>query len=285
MTLEEIQALDTSGKLLAPLAGGKLEQNVISLFPPKAGAGTLGQAVKPQTKKLKRLTMAKPTAHKPSRGTNLVADKATKDKLRQDVKALRKQYDGKTADGRLAAIGHLQGFDDTPTVAPKSEIDRLLATGDYIEVWRGVRASYGGPSGKDINEQMRTGPAYYGRGVFGNGYYLATQRRVALDYSDSRPGSMLRALIPKAALTERHDVIVREAHAASSSTSKAKGSYEDGTLYNEGRYAAAKGLDGIEIHHTARAPRGGGAGHVASATKPAYNWLNRSVLIIQAEPG
>lgn len=301
MTEAEIRKLDTDGKLLAPLAGGKLEQNVLSLFPKTPT--TLGQIARPGpvTKRLGRLRMpsggrqaptsfnAWPHAHKPSKGRNLVTDKASIDKLRQDVKHARKQYDGKTADGRLAAIGATQGFDDTPTVASKKEVDRLLATGDYIEVWRGVKGTAGrwnssgnGKSAAQINEEMRSGPAYYGTGIFGNGYYLATQKSVATQYSDNTKNSIARILIPKSALTEHYDKVEGEAHAAGTRISKAKGSssYEPGTLYDPGRYAAAKGIDGIEIQHHHRSG-GGWAKHIAKAGQPAYNWINRSVLIVQ----
>lgn len=293
MTEAEIRKLDTDGKLLAPLAGGKLEQNVLSLFP-KQGQ-TLGQVVRPGpvTKRQGRLAVppggrqapaqfnAWPHAHKPSKGKTLVADKPAIDKLRQDVKKARTAYDGKTADGRLAAIGAMQGFDDTPTVVSKSEMDRLLATGDYIEAWRGVRGTHG-KSSAAINEEFRSGPAYYGKGIFGNGYYLATQKDVARKYADTSKNSIVRILIPKSAITAQYADMQREARANSSRRSQVKGgSYEDGTLYDPGRWAAAKGVDGIEIKHDTTNDTGGWARHVAAPGKPAFNWLNRSVLIVQ----
>jgi 8-oxo-dGTP pyrophosphatase MutT (NUDIX family) len=310
MTIDEIRALDKSGSLHHPIAGGKLEQNVISLYPdgtaPKGQ--TLGQIVRPGpvTKRQGRLRLpangrqapnTPPNAwtkpHKPSKGKDLIPDKATLDAQRQKIKQDRKLFDGKTADGRLAAIGAQQGFDDTPTVVDKKEIDRLLATGDYIEAWRGVSGSGGynwraskanGKTAKQINEEMKSGPAYYGKGIFGNGYYLATQHRVATQYADGTSGSIVRILIPKSAVTQKYDKVQREAH-ANPRMSKAKGSgYDESTFYDPGRYAAAKGLDGIEIEHHHTSP-GGGARHVASSGKPAFNWLNRSVLIIQKEPG
>jgi 8-oxo-dGTP diphosphatase len=313
MTESEIKALDTSGKLLAPLAGGKLEQNVISLFPATSAAGTgkLGQVARPGpvTKRLPRMTMpaggrqapaafnAWPYPHKPSTGKNLIPDKASFDAQRQKIKNDRKLYDGKTADGRLAAIGAQQGFDDTPTVLDKKEIDRLLATGDYIEAWRGVsgagggwsarsRGGSGGKTAAQINEEMRSGPAYYGKGIFGNGYYLATQKSVAAQYSDHTAGSMVRILIPKSAIMKKYDEVAKEAGSRSSRTSKAKGAPygETSTFWDPGRYAAAIGVDGIEIQPHHMSP-GGGARHVAATGKPAFNWLNRSVLILQKEPG
>lgn len=295
MTIDEIRALDKSGKLHAPIANGLLEKNVISLYPPKGSGQTLGQIARPGpvTKRLGRLAVpsggrqgpatfnAWPHAHKKSTGKNLVGDKAAIDKLRQDVKQARGAYDGKTGDGRLAAIGAMQGFDDTPTVVSKQEIDRLLATGDYIEAFRGVKGAYGGPSAAKINEDMRTGTAWYGRGIFGNGYYLATQRSVATQYSDHSKNSVVRILIPKSAVIHKYKDVQKGARANSSRTSKAKGKYEDGTLYDAGRWAAANGADGIQIDHDTRNDSGGWAQHIAKPGRPAFNWLNRSVLIIQ----
>jgi hypothetical protein len=304
MTEAEIKALDTAGKLHHPIAGGKLEANVISLYP---SGQTLGQAVRPGpvTSRQSRLRMpsggrqapssanAWTAPHKPSKGKDLIPDKAAFDAQRQKIKQDRKLYDGKTADGRLAAIGAQQGFDDTPTVVDKKEIDRLLATGDYIEAWRGVSGSgghnwrshnSGGKTAAQINEEMRSGPAYYGKGIFGNGYYLATNKRVVDGYADGTKGSIVRILIPKTAITQKYDKVSKQSH-ANPRHSKAKGNnYEDSTFYDPGRYAAAKGIDGIEIEPWHTSP-GGGAAHVAKPGQPAYNWLNRSVLIIQKEPG
>lgn len=293
MTEAEIRKLDTDGKLLAPLAGGKLEQNVLSLFP-QGTSTTLGRVARPGpvTKRQGRMAMpsggrqspanfnAWPHAHKPSTGKDLMPDTAAKDKLRQDVKQARVRYDGKTGDGRLAAIGAMQGYDDTPTVVNKSEIDRLLATGDYIEVWRGVKGTYNGKSAAQINEDFRSGTAWYGRGIFGNGYYLATQKRVAEGYSDYSKNSVVRMLIPKSAVIEKYRKIQTEAR-KNPKMSKAKGKYEDGTLYDAGRWAAAKGIDGIQIDHDTTNDTGGWARHVAKPGLPAFNWLNRAVLIVQ----
>lgn len=296
MTEAEIDALDQGGKLLRPLAGGQLKQNVISLFPPVVAApGRPG----PRTTKPPRLSgtppaPVAPTAHKPSRGSDLIPDKAAEDHLRAEVSKVRKNYRGKSADERLAAIGAMQGYDDTPTVLPKDEIDRLLATGDYVEAWRGAtgasgyspRGGYGGggKSAADINEDMRSGPAYYGTGIFGNGYYLSTKRSVAEDYADGTKNSIIRVLIPKVAKTETHDIVARKAKGTSSSVGAyqyvGRGGMGGGTLHDEGRYAAAVGLDGVEIQYTART-LGGGAGHIATPGSPSYNWVNRSVLIIQ----
>jgi hypothetical protein len=129
-----------------------------------------------------------------------------------------------------------------------------------------------------IQEDMRSGVAYYGTGMFGNGYYFATVRQIAKDdYSDGSPGSVLRALLPKTAVRKDYVPVASSSHTISSRTSKAKGSYEEGTLYDPGRYAAAIGLDAIEIPYGTP-----GSSHVAPRrSQPAFNVLNRSILIIE----
>jgi 8-oxo-dGTP pyrophosphatase MutT (NUDIX family)/phage portal protein BeeE len=275
MTLDEIDALDKQGVLLKPLQKGALHKNVTSLFPP-AKPGTPAPAP-PKVR------------HKGSKGTNLIPDRASEDALRARVSADRKTYRGKTADERLAAIGAMQGYDAPPTVVKRDEMDRLLATGDYIEAWRGVQGTWGGKSAAQIHEDMRTGPAYYGTGIFGNGYYLTTQKSVAQRYSDGSQGSVIRVLIPKSAKFEEFTDVYRRSQTTSSSSGSRfsggrQGDFGGATLRNPGRYAAAVGLDGIEITTASRSP-GGGANHVSKPGKPSFTWQNRSVLIVQEEAG
>jgi 8-oxo-dGTP pyrophosphatase MutT (NUDIX family)/phage portal protein BeeE len=291
MTRAEIDGLDQQGKLLRPLARGQLQQNVLTLFPPSGGPGATGAAATVRRPPRLKGTPKPKTPHKPSKGKDLIPDQAAQDSLRAHIATVRKSYRGKTADERLASIGAMQGYDDTPTVVSKAEMDRLLATGDYIEAWRGMTGAWGsrGKTAAQIHEEMRSGPAYYGTGVFGNGYYFSTKKSVARQYSDGTKNSILRVLIPKAAKTEVHSKVKRKADASSSSTRSTwgggrSGDLGGGTLRDEGRYAAAAGLDGIEIPHSA----GGGsmsASHIAGPGQPAYVWLNRSVLIVQeADP-
>jgi hypothetical protein len=226
--------------------------------------------------------------HKESKGKNLAADHAAQKALGSQISGTRKNYRGKSADERLAAIGEIQGFNDTPTVVSKGEMDRLLATGDYIEGWRGVSGG-GGKTAAQIAEEFRSGPSWYGTGIFGNGYYIATKKSVAEQYAGSSwsgggQSGIIRVLIPKSAVTTSWEDAHRESRKAYSSTGgysytsrRANGT---GTFHDEGRLAAAQGKDGIVIEHTSHGP-GGHATHIASRGKPSYNWLNRSVLIVQ----
>lgn len=291
MTRAEIDQLDKKGKLHGPVAGGKLQQNVMSLYqPPKSTPSTVHAAGKrpPRLSGTPTVNPPKIKTHKPSTGRNLVADQAARDKLRQDVKKARTLYAGKVADDRLAAIGAMQGFDDVPTVVTKREFDDLLATGDYIQVYRGVKGAGSGYSGPtrggtvtqsktaaQIHEEFRSGSVYYGKGIYGNGFYFSTDRSIAAGYGDHSKGAVLTALIPKSANVVDHRAIEREAQTNSSRYSKARGqSHEQATLWDEGRYAAAKGHDMIKIP----------PGHSSTAHgKPNYVVLNRSVMIVLEE--
>jgi 8-oxo-dGTP pyrophosphatase MutT (NUDIX family) len=297
MTRAEIDALDRSGKLLGPLANGAIHTNVTSLFP-SAAHSTTPSAPGPVTRRPARLAPGlrgqtlPPTPglapnwnkpHKPSRGKNLIPDANAEKALSQQIKgSVRTSFRGKAADERLAAIAQIQGFNETPTVMSKREMDKLVASGEYIETWRGVMPG-GGKTAAQIQEEFRSGPAWYGTGIFGNGYYLATQKRVAEQYA-SGPGSVVRVLIPKSAVMESYEDINAGARKAWSSS----GSYKyvgrknmgGGTLHDDGRYAAAKGVDGLVIEEYSRSP-GGGAYHIARPGLPSYNWVNRSVLIVQ----
>lgn len=305
MTVDEIGELDRRGKLLSPLAGGAINQNVISLFPTReTGPVAVGRPA-PITRRQPRLggspgspSPAGPVAIERRRfaqGRNLIANNAAKDELRQWVSSVRRDYRGKTADERLAAITARQGFDQPPTVVSRSEMDRLLATGDYIEAWRGARGTdrayqrnYRGPTktAAQINEEFRSGPAFYGTGIFGNGFYLTEDRGIAQrTYADGSANSLVRVLIPKAAQIAAYERMRDEASQQPTSGSRGhvgrQGDLGGGTLQDEGRYAAASGFHGIRIARTSRNRIGESNVAVSRSGQHSYTWLNRSILIVQ----
>ncbi|MET0271888.1 MAG: NUDIX hydrolase [Phenylobacterium sp.] len=304
MTRAEIDALDRQGKLLGPLSNGAIHTNITSLFP--TAAQTTGTPAQPApgtvTRRPARLAPglrgtlppgnpangpSKPaTPHKQSTATNLVKDHASAMALLDKIKGpVRASYRGKSADERLAAINAIQGNDRTPTVMSKAEMDRLVASGDYIEVFRGVQAG-GGKTAQQIAEEFRSGPDWGGLGVFGNGYYFGENKSVADAYANSGwrggGGAVIRALIPKSAALQDWPSVERESQKQPSSNGSyrrvGRQSMGGGTLHDEGRYAAAKGLDAIQISVSDYKRRGGNAQHV---TKPVYNIVNRSILIVE----
>lgn len=283
MTRQEIENLDKSGKLLKPLANGQLQANVMSLFP--SGGQSVGRPG-PLTQRPPRA--APPRPFKASTAKNLIPTAADHDAISQLVKGpgARGRFAGKVADERLATIHEAQGFDRTPTVVSKADMDALLATGDYIEIWRGVKG-IPGKSATDIAEEFRSGPSYGGFGVFGNGYYFAGDKAIANDYAGGGwrgggvgSGAVIRALIPKSASIITYDKLDQEqrGHFDSRLDRQRFSSKGGRTLHDEGRYASSKGHDSIEVS-VRKYKSGGGSGHLA--TKPVHVVQNRSILIVQ----
>lgn len=102
-------------------------------------------------------------------------------------------------DDVLTRIGAEQGWEVHPPIGTAADLDKAIAGGG-VEVWRGVSGNmpgvwgYGPDQGKpipfDVEEspmarlrRMRTGgPAEYGTGIYGNGYYVSVSRKVADEY-------------------------------------------------------------------------------------------------------
>lgn len=107
---------------------------------------------------------------------------------------------GDTYDPHLRAAADAVGFSHPPQVQTPIKVGQLGKVGTHELVFRGVRPAYN-PDGtrktaQQVHEQMRTGDAYYGRGIYGNGYYFTTNQGTARSYSDKSAGSTVRAAIP-----------------------------------------------------------------------------------------
>lgn len=175
------------------------------------------------------------------------------------------------ADADLRSLADLQGFSGKPEVITKGEINKLQSSGSHYVLYRGVQGTSsanwrhkatGGTakSAKQIQDQMRTGDAYFGVGVYGNGYYFATDRSTAVSYSDRSPGSVIRVALPKNAKIGNYSSLSNEVQTL---VSHAKATAETKAVFADvGRYAAARGYDALKV------PTG-------------YVILNRSILKIQ----
>jgi hypothetical protein len=167
-----------------------------------------------------------------------------------------------TADPGLSAVAARQGFDGRPRVVSKQEMDDLVHSGGHIELFRGVAAGHT-KSARQINEDLRSGDAYFGTGIFGNGYYFAAGREPAGFYSDETPGSVIRAALPKDAR------IIDYGEINTNYTGKPGSS---NPFYSDpGRWAAARGHDAI------RKKRGAAIGG------DYYVILNRSALVVEED--
>lgn len=96
------------------------------------------------------------------------------------------------ADHVLKAISVDQGFAGKPAVVSKTQMDKLVADGDVIEIHRGMN-SYGNPGGEKVFvEQYRSGDLFAGTGIYGNGTYTSPHRSVAMQYANNSESGMIR---------------------------------------------------------------------------------------------
>ena len=180
------------------------------------------------------------------------------------------RHDPNAADTDLRSLADMQGFSDKPEVITQAEMNALNRAGAHHILYRGVKAS--GRAGqshagrhsktaKQIQDQFRTGDAYYGVGVYGNGYYFGTSRGVAVGYSDSTAGSVVRVALPKNAKIGDYHILSAEVsklvgHSAASPDTR-------DVFADVGRYAMARGYDALKV-------------------SVGYVILNRSILKVQA---
>lgn len=160
------------------------------------------------------------------------------------------------ADVDLKTIADLQGFSGLPEVVTKSEMAKLANSGNYTILYRGVKATrrssswsaapLAGPkTAKQIQDEMRRGNAYYGVGVYGNGYYSTPSRSTAVGYSDGTAGSVIRFALPTSAKMGDYNKLSAEAmklYQHNKATMETKDVFAD-----VGRYAAARGYDALRV--------------------------------------
>jgi hypothetical protein len=193
-------------------------------------------------------------------------------------------------DEMLAEIYRRRGFDGPPRVVSEAEMDELVETGEVIEVWRGIERHQDRVTGewtdaRTLAEQYRTGPYFAGQGIRGNGTYTTTDRhRAEVGYSE--PGGLLRIGLAADAriVTYREFTDLVADYTDPSERFKRHwlyGSQSDEmlqratreeivgwVLHDEGRLAAAMGIDAIKVD------RGAGGGHY-------FVILNRTATVVQ----
>ena len=154
-------------------------------------------------------------------------------------------------DEALSAIAHEQGFDRPPTVVSHEQMDQMIQNG-RPELYRGVRGN-GDLSAAEIHEEMRSGDAQYGRGIYGNGYYFGTSTSGdtanAQQFSDGTQGSVARAtldpdatVVDGASVFAEHNEFMRDLDTGAVDYGDARSAVV-ATYSDVGRYAAARGYD------------------------------------------
>jgi hypothetical protein len=204
-------------------------------------------------------------------------------------------------DPMLAEIYRRQGFDGPPRVVSREEMDRLVADGEVVEVWRGVEGTAEmvsdnsgsrtiRTSGAELAERYRTGPYYAGKGARGNGTYTTTDRALAENAYSEGGSSLLRIGLATDARVVDWKEFETEVERYQPDADRFKhawlfGSQDDATflgrimadagpetiqawvLLDEGRLAAARGIDAIRVR------RAGGRDY--------YVILNRTATVVQ----
>lgn len=195
----------------------------------------------------------------------------------------------------MSVIAERQGFDAHPEVVSREEMDRLVKRGGPVML-RGVHGTEdGAKTAAEIHEDMRSGPAQFGHGVYGNGYYFAPPGGQgfagAEGFADGTPGSLARATLRPGAkvvkyreLRREHDEYFEsqgfEAHVAGGLERLPTGGYgpsaprnlQDAAFSDLGRFAAAKGYDVVAMDDSKA------GGYIPK------QWLvlNRSALVVEA---
>lgn len=212
----------------------------------------------------------------PAVGRDLIAVDAAG--LADQVAAQRDQH--RSADQALSVIAAMQGFDRTPTVASAATIDQLVLTG-HTEVFRGADQRDGSSiTGAEKTEQLRSGSAYFGNGLYGNGYYFTDNHDDARNYTDDDDHGIARAVLHKDAKVIDYKSISDEAFRYTMMETGKPGSNAAKAFGDVGRYAAARGYDAIVLDiGQPGGPRPNGLG-----TKN-YVILNRTALTVEEASG
>lgn len=208
---------------------------------------------------------------------------------------------GQREDAVITLLVKEQGH-GLPATGTKADVDAKIADG-WTEGHRGVRDNKNGKSAGDQIEEMRTSKDFeYGSGVYGNGIYFSKDERVADAFTIKDPdaanpksgtpvGKKVRVAIhPDAKLIDYDEVVkLRTAdRAAAYERYKATGDRReidavDSVLRDPGRWATAKGYDGIVVkgkQDGVKVPDGKNGRKVRSKADQ-YVIFNRGVMIVE----
>jgi len=239
ITLTRGESRDSIAKKLLDDLGGKPATK------PEPKPDVTPPAPKPKAAPRKRSPRKAPVKPAPSapgdrvEGTNLLSRRSLAADMEQAAPSFA------SSAKRLAALAHEQGFDAKPKVVTSGELDGLI-NGGYRELWRGVEPA-AGKSSAQINEDFRTGDAFYGVGFYGFGIYAGERGHAegfAEDYGNA-PGSLVRmALRPDAKTIEFRDL---RQQWSDYRNKYPKGSKEYEFWNDPSAYAAALGYDAVDV--------------------------------------
>lgn len=209
-------------------------------------------------------------------------------KIVEAVKPAATAYDNsqksaglKTGNPILHAVQDWRGFNDKPTVVSKSDMDKLIAKGDHIEMLRGV-TGHGSLTSKDLADAFRTGDNFPGHGVFGSGTYADATKGTGnmATHSYGRGGDLIRMALPKdAKIIEESELERKVPSNPSGFSGYANGNGSSAECWM-GVQAALAGYDAI--HVDGKSSRHGSYGNSMRLVDGGfYVILNRGILTVQ----
>lgn len=114
---------------------------------------------------------------------------------------------GPDGNKQLAAIAAVQGFDAPPQLSDEAFQAALAAGGRRL--WRGIQTR-GTTTGAQRQQQFRDGPAEFGTGIFGNGYYFSNDHYIATSYADFDEDNVGEYVLPRTARTITFPELLQE---------------------------------------------------------------------------
>jgi hypothetical protein len=190
---------------------------------------------------------------------------------------------GGPSDRALVALADEQGFTDRPTSMNSEEFDAVVASGDHVVMFRGVKAT-DDMTAAEIHAQTREGDYAPGVGVFGNGYYMAsgaTGEAKAGTFADGTPGSLGRYALRPDARTITYTELRGKFGEYYESGYRRDPLATKAMNVDFGRFAMALGYDAIHVPVGTPLLGGGGTNGVQ---REEYVILNRGMLIADAGP-
>jgi len=199
----------------------------------------------------------------------------------------KKQSGDAPGSATLHVVQEMRGFNGLPQVVKKADFDKLVQTGQHIEMLRGLKdTGYG--SGKrtaaQLVEQFKRGEHFPGYGCFGDGTYFDSTKgsgNSASKYAGYGAGEIVRAALPRTAKVIKQSELEKLVPKCPKTFNK-NGNHatrnSDGHNDEDewlGIQAALAGYDAIEVD--------GKSSRHYSYGKGYYVVPNRSILVVQEE--
>jgi hypothetical protein len=151
----------------------------------------------------------------------------------------------KTGDQMLSKLYELQGYNKTPSIATRSEMDLLEKAGNHHIIYRGVEQ-------KSQTDAYKFGDHFAGKGIFGNGSYNSTVDFTGQSYTAGavrtpEDSTLMRIALPKSAKIIDYDVASKQQYSEWKDLFAGDKIAPVQVFGDVGRWATAKGYDAIQI--------------------------------------